>query len=379
MAPAAAPSRAVRAPASTRPASGAHRRARAAPGATPATTTRPGSALIELGQHPTGAVEDAPRPRRCGACATGRRSVTRTSTVAGQLRCTVASATHGRASIRRATAPVSTSIIAEPGRMPAAAAHLGGRGAHGARDLRPRRRRGAGDRDRRRRPAATEGERPATTIARRTRRRRPSSRRTSMRRARDARVGPARSRGRTRPGRSRGRGRRRCAARTRARTSPMSAHTSSAEPPSSAWMKLACLVDTSARAEPQALAAGRVDQPAGRVARRVGEHRAGVLAAGLVRPAPPDDLGDLGLAGGAVARRERELGPHDDARRRRSPSRGSRGRGPAPGTIPSSPAGEVDDADPRQAGGHVRAVAAGVHPHRAADRAGHARPPTRTR
>ena len=107
-------------------------------------------------------------------------------------------------------------------------------------------------------------------------------------------------------------GRRRCAACTRARTSPMSAHTSSAEPPSSAWMKLACLGDTSARPEPQALAPGGVDQPAGGVARRVGEHRAGVLAARLVRPPPPHDLGDLGLARGAVAGRERQLGPHDD-------------------------------------------------------------------
>ena len=91
-------------------------------------------------------------------------------------------------------------------------------------------------------------------------------------------------------------------------------------------------------AEPQALAPGRVDQAAGRVAGRVGEHRPGVLAARLVGPPPLHDLGDLGLAGGAVARRERQLGPHDELRRRRSTSRGSGGPGPARAPIPSSSA-----------------------------------------
>ena len=46
------------------------------------------------------------------------------------------------------------------------------------------------------------------------------------------------------------------------------------------------------RAQPQPLEPAGVDQPAGRVAGRVREHRAGVAPARLVLPPPADDLGD---------------------------------------------------------------------------------------
>ena len=250
-------------------------------------------------------------------------------------------------------------------------AHLGGRGAQAARAPATSSTSSTRRPDRRRRPARP-GRARATTIARRTRRRRPSSRRTSMRPGPDA-VGRGRRGHAVEPDQA-GLGDEvdPGAGVHPARTSAISAHTSSADPPSSAWMKLACLGDTSAVPSRRPLHAGRVDQAAGRVARRVGEHRPGVLAARLVLPAPPHDLGDLGLAGGAVARRERQLGPHDERARRRSTSRGSGGPGPTRArSHPRRPARSTH-ADPRQAGGHVRAVPAGVHAHRAADRAGHA-------
>ena len=70
------------------------------------------------------------------------------------------------------------------------------------------------------------------------------------------------------------------------------ATTSSADPPGSAWMKLACLGDTSRRPQPEALQPAGVDQPSGRVPGRIGEHRPGVAPPGLVGPAPPHDLLD---------------------------------------------------------------------------------------
>ena len=157
------------------------------------------------------------------------------------------------------------------------------------------------------------------------------------------------------------------------RTWSMRRRTSSADPPSSAWMKLACFVGDLGRPDPEALEAGRLDEPAGRVARRVGEHRAGVAAprAGarvatgrsrrwLARPASP------------VAGRERELGPRTTS---------VVGSDDVP-VAELEPVGAVLAAAlarrrstqryAHQGGRGVRAVAAGVHPHRPADRAGHA-------
>ena len=68
----------------------------------------------------------------------------------------------------------------------------------------------------------------------------------------------------------------RCAPRPAARTPPMRRHTSSADPPSSAWMKLACFVDTSAVPSRRPFRPARVDEGSCRVAGRVGEHRSGV-------------------------------------------------------------------------------------------------------
>ena len=120
---------------------------------------------------------------------------------------------------------------------------------------------------------------------------------------------------RSRPAGSRARGRRPSARRPGAGRSCISANTSSAEPPSSAWMKLACLVDTAAVPRRTALAPGGVDQPAGGVAGRVREHRAGVLAAGLVGPTPAHDLGDLGLGLGSVAAGQAPAPPRRRPRR----------------------------------------------------------------
>ena len=149
---------------------------------------------------------------------------------------------------------------------------------------------------------------------------------------------------------------------------------SSAEPPSSAWMKLACLGDTSAVPMPQALAPGGVDQPTGRVARRVGEHRAGVGAAGLVLAPPAHDLGDRrprtgARSPGASAQLGRARTTWCGAERR---SGGSRGRERRRAPVHPRPPRRSSTRTLTSARGHVRAVPAGVHPHRAADRAGHA-------
>ena len=146
----------------------------------------------------------------------------------------------------------------------------------------------------------------------------------------------------------------------------ISARTSSARPPSSAWMKLACLVDTAAvpRRRPLPPAAS-ISRP-GRVALGVREHRAGVGAARLVGPPPGHDLGQLAVPAVDVAGGQGEPRRHHEVVRRDRRTCGSRGR--ARQQAPNHP--------PRCAGrrrgpcehrGHVGAVAAGVHPHRPAD------------
>ena len=167
---------------------------------------------------------------------------------------------------------------------------------------------------------------------------------------------------------------------TRRATSAIRASTSSAGPPSSAWMKLACFVDTSA------VPSRRPLQPAASI-RRPAESPGGLVN---TEPAlwPPGWLArrhrtisaSCGLAGAASRPGGGEARPRPRPGTRpidecavAEVERGAR----APSTI--LPGREVDDADPCEHRGHVRAVAAGVHPHRAADRAGHADGPLEAR
>ena len=107
---------------------------------------------------------------------------------------------------------------------------------------------------------------------------------------------------------------------------------------------------------------------------RVDEHRAAVLPARLVLPAPAHDLGD---------RRARRPPRSPGARRSRAAHDdlvvAEVGSPEAQADVVDRPSPdrcrrslEVDDVDVDQAGGDVRAVAAGVHPHGATDRAGDA-------
>ena len=156
----------------------------------------------------------------------------------------------------------------------------------------------------------------------------------------------------------------------------MSATTSSAEPPSSTWMKLACLAETSAVPD-DALEPGGVDEATGGVARRVREHRPGVRAAGLVRPAPPDDLGQRGLPVAVRTVGQPQLGGqhqvvHGQVRTAVAESEGIGGH---PLILAVA---EIEDVDPPQRRRHVGAVATGVHAHRPADGAGDAHGPLET-
>ena len=84
----------------------------------------------------------------------------------------------------------------------------------------------------------------------------------------------------------------------------MSRCTSSAEPSRSDLDEVRVLRRHRCGADAVALQAGGVDEATGGVVGRVGEHRAGVGSARLVGPPPPDDVGQLGLAGGSIADRE---------------------------------------------------------------------------
>ena len=151
--------------------------------------------------------------------------------------------------------------------------------------------------------------------------------------------------------------------------------------PSSAWMKLACLVDTSAVPTRRPLAPACVDQPAGRVPRRVGEDRAGVRArragargasATISAISASDRARSPGRAGASSA-------AHDDLVEGRWPSAGRTGRGRSAGTHPSSPVAEVDHADPARGSRPCpsRARRRSCAPRRRPSRA--PRPPTRSR
>ena len=118
----------------------------------------------------------------------------------------------------------------------------------------------------------------------------------------------------------------------------MSANTSSARPPLSAMKKLACLSDTTAVPTRSPFAARRVDEPAGRVVRRVGEHRAGVLPAGLVLAPPPHDRRDqVASAIAASPRSSASSARSHDLRRADRRTAGTRGRWTAAAIHSSSP------------------------------------------
>ena len=152
--------------------------------------------------------------------------------------------------------------------------------------------------------------------------------------------------------------------------------TSSAVPPSSAWMKLACLSDTCAepsrspRSPTSSMSAPALTSP----------------GTGLTNtdPAfwPPGWLARRHATISLISasdcgrdRRARAGGPRSSTRsagRDHSPGTASRGRRQANGRPGGSCPGQIDDGDLDERRGDVRAVPAGVHPHRSADRAGHA-------
>ena len=81
----------------------------------------------------------------------------------------------------------------------------------------------------------------------------------------------------------------------------------------------------------------------------------------------------------AISRSDARRHPSTDAdsasrrsRGRRDPSRGSAARATRPGASCDCRSREVEDLGTYEAGGDVGTVTTGVHPHRAADRAGHA-------
>ena len=155
-----------------------------------------------------------------------------------------------------------------------------------------------------------------------------------------------------------------------------SRHTSSAEPPRSAWMKLACLVETWADPirspfSPAASTSRPAESPTGFT---------------NTEPAfgPPAGAPDASARCRSPSARRRPC-PPARARTRptppplvsaQRPTSGSRARGApasasAPRRVATSKRGEA-----RQHRGDVRAVAPGVHPQRAAHRSRHARRPT---
>src|SRR5690606_3033212 len=112
-----------------------------------------------------------------------------------------------------------------------------------------------------------------------------------------------------------------------------------------------------------------LDEPARGVAGRVGEHRARVLATGLVLAAPADDLVDAGRAGFGIVGPARERGTDHDVA-------GPEGRTPvAEAQLARRPLGdgaarvEVGDAGRGDHRRGVVAVATRVHAHRTADAA----------
>ena len=107
---------------------------------------------------------------------------------------------------------------------------------------------------------------------------------------------------------------------------------------------------------------------------RVAEHRTAVGTARLVLAAPAHDVVDAGLARAPGRRRRHpELGADDDVGGRPRSSGGRRARARrrrARRVSPAAPVGEVAHPRAREDVARLATVAAGVHAHRATDRAG---------
>ena len=116
-------------------------------------------------------------------------------------------------------------------------------------------------------------------------------------------------------------------------------------------MKLACFSDTCAVPEAESLETGLLDQPAGRVAGRIGEDRAGVGPPGLMAPAPADDGRELRPFRRGVPGRDRELGLHHHLATPPTDDDGSRSAG-----------GRRRRCPPRRAGDRPRCSGAGSPP-----------------
>ena len=239
-----------------------------------------------------------PRPPRCARCRATRGS-------------TVAAATMGTApqTVPRGGEVDEHQLIA--GRDAAGGTELGRGRGHRRPTPRRRRRRPAATRQRRppRRPApaTTPESDPASDAVGDAAPRAPcaDARRSAVRPGcarpggsrwrslrRPGRSGPSAPprRRRSRPSRSRGAAAPRCGRPTRRRTSRHERGDVVGRAARIGLDEVRVLVRDRCGSDPQTLGAGRVDQPAGRVAGRVGEHRSGVLAAGLVLTTPPDDL-----------------------------------------------------------------------------------------
>ena len=122
----------------------------------------------------------------------------------------------------------------------------------------------------------------------------------------------------------------------------------------------------------------RLDQPAGRVVRRVDEYRARVVTAGLVLTAPSHDLGDLGLGLDGITRRQQQLRAHDHLVGRRSTTTGTPGRGRRrPGGTARHPEGPRPRRRPGWRPCRTRAHRRSCAPHHRSSRG--RRPPIRIR
>ena len=153
----------------------------------------------------------------------------------------------------------------------------------------------------------------------------------------------------------------------------MTARTSSAEPPSSAWMKLACFSDT------RAVPTRKPRRPSSSITSPADSWNGTGLTNTEPAFCPPGwcsrrqrTISPIAASDfGPVARREAEGRREDDLVVLERGTTEAQGE-PVSGHLPILPRHEVEDADPHQRRGHVRAVPAGVHAHRAAHRAGHA-------
>ena len=147
----------------------------------------------------------------------------------------------------------------------------------------------------------------------------------------------------------------------------MSSYTSAARAPGSATKKLACFSETTAPPTRAPLQPGGFDQAARGVAVGIREHRPRVLPAGLVLAPPAHDLVDPRRDRGRLVGAAREGRGHHDRRGRdgraavAEPELGRR-------EVARPGVGEVEHARPDDHVGGLRAVPAGVHPHRPADR-----------